>query len=379
LLYPLSEEQLALQKLARDFMRKEVLPHAARWDEEEHFSRELFTRMGRLGFAGLFVPEEYGGMDVGRLTAALIFEEMGKGASDTAYVSVHNMVASLIHRFGNDRQRRRWVAPLAAGEKLGAFCLTEAGAGSDAAAIRTSARREGDTFVVNGNKMFITCGGEADVYAVAVKTVRPDGTAGISIVVVEKGTPGLCFGKKEKKLGNRSTPTREVIFQDCRVPADHLLGEEGRGLAIFMSALDGGRVNVGAVAVGNAQAALEAAAAYAKTRVQFGQAIASFQAVQFMLADMATEIEAARLLVYQAAWMMDQGLTATRHAAMAKRLATDVAVRAALDAVQIFGGYGYTRDFPVERYLRDAKQGQIVEGTNQIQRLVIARELLKEF
>jgi len=378
LLYPLSEEQLALQKMTRDFMKKEVLPYTARWDEEEYFSRELFSRMARLGFTGLFIPEEYGGVDVGRMTAALIFEEMGRGANDTVYVSVHNMVASLIHKFGNEEQRRRWVVPLAAGEKLGAFCLTEPGAGSDAAAIQTSARPDGGGYVINGNKIFITCGGEADLYAVAVKTPRPEGGEGISIVLVEKASPGLTFGKKERKLGNRSTPTRELIFQDCRVPGENLLGGEGQGFKIFMSALDGGRVNVAAVAVGNAQAALEAALAYARDRVQFGQSIAGFQAVQIMLADMATGIEAARLLVYQAACLMDQGRVATKQAAMAKRFATDVNMKVALDAVQIFGGYGYMRDFPVERYLRDAKQGQIVEGTNQIQRLVIAREMLKE-
>ncbi|HUW64138.1 MAG TPA: acyl-CoA dehydrogenase family protein [Spirochaetia bacterium] len=378
MLYPLSEEQLALQKMTRDFMKKEVLPYTARWDEEEYFSRELFSRMARLGFTGLFIPEEYGGVDVGRMTAALIFEEMGRGANDTVYVSVHNMVASLIHKFGNEEQRRRWVVPLAAGEKLGAFCLTEPGAGSDAAAIQTSARPDGGGYVINGNKIFITCGGEADLYAVAVKTPRPEGGEGISIVLVEKASPGLTFGKKERKLGNRSTPTRELIFQDCRVPGENLLGGEGQGFKIFMSALDGGRVNVAAVAVGNAQAALEAALAYARDRVQFGQSIAGFQAVQIMLADMATGIEAARLLVYQAACLMDQGRVATKQAAMAKRFATDVNMKVALDAVQIFGGYGYMRDFPVERYLRDAKQGQIVEGTNQIQRLVIAREMLKE-
>ncbi|MFH1625526.1 MAG: acyl-CoA dehydrogenase family protein [Pseudomonadota bacterium] len=373
-----TEEQEALRRSARDFAKKELFPYAAMWDENEEFSRETFDKMGPMGFTGMLCPAECGGLDLGRLTSALIIEELAKGCMTTAmYVAVHNMVANLIHKYGSEEQRKQIVTPLAEGKKLGAFVLTEPNAGSDAASIRTSAVLDGDDYVVEGTKIFITSGGEAETYAVMVRTDREKRAGGVSTIIVEKGMPGFSFGKIEKKMGSGACPTRELVFEECRVPRENLLSQEGDGFKIAMTALDGGRVNIGAVAVGLAQAALDAAVAYARERVQFGQPIASFQGIQFMLSDMATETEAARLLVYQAGYRMDVNLPYTMYAAMAKRFATDVAMRVTTDAVQIFGGYGYMKDYPVERYMRLAKLTQIVEGTNQIQRIVISRELLR--
>lgn len=294
-----------------------------------------------------------------------------------SYVSINNLVCFLIYKNGNEEQRRRWVVPLAKGDLFGGFVLTEPNAGSDAASIRTSADKRGDEYILNGTKIFISAGGEAEVYTVVAKTDKEKGAAGASIFVVEKGTPGFSFGKIEKKMGMCSYPTRELIFDDCKVPKDHLLGEEGKGFKMIMEALDGGRINIGAISVGLAHASLNKALNYSKERVQFGKHISEFQGIQFMLADMATDIEAARLLVYKAAYMKDHGQKVTKEAAMAKKFATDVAMRVTTDAVQILGGYGYMKDYTVERYMREAKVGQIVEGTNQIQRVVIARELLK--
>ena len=375
--FALGEEQKALQKVIRDFVEKEVIPNVDKWEEMEEFPRQTFQKLAGLGLFGMAAPEEYGGTPVEALPSAIIYEELMRGYRGLSYLAVHNLCLSVISRFGNEEQKRRWVPGLAKGKLWGAFAITEPNAGSDAAAIRTAARREGDEYILNGSKIFISCGGEADVYTVSTKTDKEKGGRGISVFAVEKGAPGFSVGRTEKKLAMRAYPTRELIFENCRVPARNRIGEENGGFKIIMSGLDGGRINVGAGAVGNAQAAFDIALRYSKERVQFGQPISNFQAVQFMLADMATEIQAARLLVYQAAWLKDQGLPVTLAASMAKRFATDTAMKVTVDAVQILGGYGVMEEYKVERYMREAKIGQIVEGTNQIQRIIIARELLK--
>ncbi|HEY9855408.1 MAG TPA: acyl-CoA dehydrogenase family protein [Stenomitos sp.] len=375
--FTLNEEQQAIRDMVADFAQRELAPHAAELEERGEFSWDNFRRMGELGLTGLLTPEEYGGSGSTRLIAALVAEAIAKVcAGSGAALSVHLMVQTLINRFGTPEQKERYLPSLARGERLGAFSLTEAGAGSDAASLITTARREGDAYVLNGTKLFVTSGGEADVYAVMARTGGP-GPKGISTFLVEKGNPGLLFGKKEQKMGFGASPTRELIFEDCRVPEENLLGlQEGIGFTVAMTALDGGRISVGAAAVGIAQAALDHALRYARERAQFGKAIAEFQGIQFMLADMAADIEASRLLVYQAADLMDKGIPSTAKAAIAKRFATDACMKVTTDAVQIFGGYGYLKDFPVERLMRQAKLLQIVEGTNQIQRVIIARELL---
>lgn len=375
--FTFSTEQQALREMVAEFSRKELAPHAADLDEREEFSWPNFRRIGELGLTGLLTPEAYGGSGASRLEAAIVAEEIAKGCAGTgAALMVHLMVQTLLNRFGTPEQKARWLPPLASGERLAAFSLTEFEAGSDAAALKTSARLEGAHYVLNGTKLFVTSGGEAEVYAVMVRTGEP-GPKGISTILVEKGTQGLIFGRKEHKMGYGASPTRELVFQDCRVPKENLLGEQpGIGFTVAMTALDGGRISVGAAAVGIMQAAFDHALRYAKEREQFNKPIAAFQGIQFMLADMAAEIEASRLLVYQAAYLMDKGLPSTAQAAIAKRYATDACMRVTTDAVQIYGGYGYLKDFPVERLMRQAKVLQIVEGTNQIQRLIIARELL---
>lgn len=371
-------EQKAVVEVARRFAERELAPSAAAWDEAEEFPRETFRKMAEIGLTGMSVPEEYGGIGLDRTTIAMVLEELARGCMAMAgCLSVHTLVTRLIWSYGNEEQKHRWVVPLARGEKLGAFALTEPDAGSDAASLQTSATRNGSVYLLNGSKVFVTGGEEAEIYVVLARTDREKGAAGISSFVVEKGTRGFSFGKKERKMGFNAAPTCQLSFADCPVPAENLVGNEGEGFKLAMSSLDGGRVNIGAISIGLARAALEAALSYARERIQFGQPIAAFQAIQFMLADMATEIEAARLLVHRAARLMDRGRAATMMAAMAKRFATDTAMKVTTDAVQIFGGYGYMKDYPVERYMRAAKVGQIVEGTNQIQRLVIARELLK--
>jgi alkylation response protein AidB-like acyl-CoA dehydrogenase len=375
--FDFNEEQLDIRNTIRRFTEQEITPHAGIWDENNYFPREIYTRMATLGLMGMTIPEEYGGNMLNRLTGALVYEELARGDMATAGgLSVHNMVAGTIARLGNDEQRGRWVLRLASGELLGAFSLSEAGAGSDAASLQCRAERTGDAYIINGSKMWVTNGGEADIYLLMARTGTMQGSAGISCVVVEKGTPGFSFGKTERKMGLHSSPTRELIFEQCRVPAGNRLGEEGQGFKIALSTLDGGRINIGAIVVGVAQAAFETATAYARERVQFGKSISEFQGVQFMLADMAMKIEAARLLVYEAAYKLDQGQNASMAAAMAKCFATDMAMEVTTNAVQVLGGAGYVRDYPVERYMRDVKVAQIFEGTNQIQRVVIARALL---
>jgi alkylation response protein AidB-like acyl-CoA dehydrogenase len=373
----LDDEQQEIRDLVRKFAQQEIAPHAEQWDEESHFPRELFPAISELGLAGTLVPEKYGGAELSRLTGAVIYEQIAQADMSTAiWLAVHNMVSGLIAKFGNDAQRKRWLPKMAAGEWLGAFALSEAHAGSDAASISCLARRDGDDYILNGTKFWVTSAGQADVYAVMVRTDPDGGARGISTVVVEKDTPGFSIGKLERKMGLHSSPTGELVFDDCRVPAANLLGNEGDGLMISLSSLDGGRINIGAIATGVAQAALDVSTRYAQDRIAFGKPIGAFEGIQFMLADMAMKIEASRLLVYQAAFKMDEGEPATPYAAMAKCFATDSAMAVTTDAVQILGGAGYVRDWPVERYMRDVKVAQIFEGANQIQRIVIARSLL---
>jgi len=376
--FKLTDEQRLIRKAARDFAAKELAPNVREWEETATFSHDTFDKMGRLDFTGLYVPEKYGGTGVGRLTAAVIFEELSKGCFATAvYLSVHNMVANLIYQYGNEEQRERWVEPLAAGKKLAAYSLTEAEAGSDAASLSTTAVKTDGGYLLNGTKLYVTNGGIADVYAIMVRTDDTEKQKGISAVVVEKGTSGFTFGPHEPKMGLNASPTTELHFNDCFIPAENLLGEEGRGFNMALTALNGGRISIGACSTGLAQQAFDYALAYAHKRQQFGRSIFGFQGLQFLMADLATEIEAARLLVYRAASLMDEGEPAVLEAAMGKRFATDMAMRVTTEAVQILGGYGYMKSYPVEMYMRFAKVAQIFEGTNQIQRVVIARELSK--
>jgi alkylation response protein AidB-like acyl-CoA dehydrogenase len=376
--FKLTDEQRLIRRAARDFAAKELAPNARDWEEKHFFSRDAFDKMGALDFTGLYIPEEYGGTAVGRLTGAIVFEELAKGCFTTAvYVSVHNMVANLVYQYGNEEQRHRLGGPLARGEKLGAYSLTEADAGSDAAALSCTAVKQDGGFVLNGTKLYVTSGGVADLYAVMVRTDESLKQKGISAFIVEKGTPGFTFGPHESKMGMNASPTTELIFNNCFVPAENLIGEEGKGFNFALSALNGGRVNIGACAVGLAQQAFDYALTYAHKRQQFGKPIFSFQGLQFLFADMGAHIEASRLMVYRAASLMDQGESAVMEAAMGKLMATDTAMKVTTDAVQVLGGYGYMKSYPVEMYMRFAKIGQIFEGTNQIQRVVIARELGK--
>lgn len=375
--FDLNEEQSDIRDMVRRFTEEQLTPHAESWDEHNYFPREAYTRMAELGLMGMTTPEEYGGSALSRFAGALVYEELAQGDMATAVgLSVHNMVTGSIARFGSEEQRRRWVSRLATGELLGAFSLSEGVAGSDAASLQCRAELRGDRYVLNGSKLWVTNAGEADIYLLMARTMPGRGAGGISCFVVEKGTPGFTFGKTERKMGLHSSPTRELIFEDCAIEVAQRLGVEGQGFKIALSSLDGGRVNIGAVAVGVAQAAFETATRYAHEREQFGQRIATFQAIQFMLADMAMKIEAARLLVYEAAYKLDTGQSAGMYASMAKCFATDTAMEVTTNAVQVLGGAGYVRDYPVERYMRDIKVSQIFEGTNQIQRVVIARALL---
>ena len=375
--FDLSEDQRAFQETAREFARSEWLPHAPGWDQREEFPVAALRAAAALGFAGIYVDDEFGGSGLKRLDATLIFEELATAcASTAAYLSIHNMAAWMIDRFGSREQRARFLPKLMSMEHFASYCLTEPGSGSDAAALQTSARRDGDEYVLNGTKAFISGGGSSDIYVAMVRT-GDSGPRGISCVVVEKGTKGLSFGKKEEKLGWHSQPTAAVIFEDCRVPIANRLGKEGEGFSIAMMGLDGGRLNIGACSLGGARACLETASRYVVERKQFGQPIADFQATQFKLADMATELDAARLLIWRAAFLLDaKSPEATQAAAMGKRFATDVGFRVVNDALQLHGGYGYLKDFPIERYLRDLRVHQILEGTNEIMRVIISRRLL---
>lgn len=377
--FQLTEEQEMLRKMVREFAENEVEPTARERDEEERFDREIFDQMAELGLTGIPWPEEYGGIGSDFISYCIAVEELSRVCASTGVtLSAHLSLASWpIFAYGTEEQKKNHLKRLATGEALGAFALSEPGAGSDVAAMKTTAEKDGDHYVINGSKSWITNGGEADIYVVFAKTDPEARHRGISAFIIEKGTEGFSFGKKEKKLGIRSSPTTELIFENCRIPKENLLGEEGEGFKIAMRTLDGGRNGIAAQAVGIAQGALDAAISYAKEREQFGKPIAHNQAISFKLADMATEIEAARLLTYQAAWLESNGKPYGTQSAMSKLYAGDVAMRVTVEAVQIFGGYGYTKDYPVERYMRDAKITQIYEGTQEVQRLVIGRALTK--
>jgi alkylation response protein AidB-like acyl-CoA dehydrogenase len=375
--FELTDDQQAFRETARAFAREEWLPQAPGWDERAEFPVEALRRAAALGFAAIYVGEEFGGSGLGRLDATIIFEELATACVSTAaYLSIHNMAAWMIDRFGTREQRARFLPPLMTMDHFASYCLTEPGSGSDAAALATRAVRDGRDYILHGTKAFISGGSVSDVYVTMVRT-GGTGPKGISCLVVEKGAPGLSFGKLEKKLGWNTQPTAMVIFEDCRVPIANRLGEEGDGFRIAMMGLDGGRLNVSACSLGGGRACLEAARDHVLERRQFGQRLADFQALRFQLADMATELDAARLMVRRGAVSLDRGdAEATMHCAMAKRLATDAGFRICNDALQLFGGYGYLRDFPIERYLRDVRVHQILEGTNEIMRVIIARRLL---
>ena len=375
----LTEEQEILQKVVREFARKKVAPKAAEYDRTEEFPWDNITVMAELDLMGIPIPEKFGGAGLDTVSYMLTIEEISKACAATgAILAVHTSAGTMpILLFGTEEQKQKYLPALASGKKIGAFALTEPGAGSDASRVATTAVRDGDFYILNGAKCFITNGGAAEIYTVFASMDKTKGTKGITAFIVEKGTPGFSIGKKEKKMGIRASSTTELIFENCQIPAENRLGEEGKGFKIAMMVLDGARIGIGSQALGIAQAAYEEALQYAKVREQFGKPIASLQAVSFMLADMAIQIEAARQLVYHTATLKDQGLPYGKEAAMAKTFASDTAVAVALDAIQIMGGYGYSREYPVERLFRDAKITQIYEGTNQIQRVVIASHILK--
>lgn len=377
--FKLSEEHEMIRKMVRDFAEKEVAPTAAERDEEERFDVELFHKMAELGLTGIPWPEEYGGIGSDFLAYVIAVEELSRvDASAGVVLSAHTSLAGWpVYKYGTEEQKQKYLRPMAEGSKIGAYCLTEAGSGSDAGGMKTTAKKDGDHYILNGSKMFITNGGIADTYIVFAVTDPSSKHKGTSAFIVESDFEGFAVGKKEKKLGIRSSPTTEVIFDNCRVPAENLLGEEGQGFIIAMKTLDGGRNGIAAQAVGIAQGALDHSVAYAKEREQFGKPIAANQGIGFKLADMATSIEASRLLTYQAAWLESNGLPYGKESAMAKLMAGDTAMNVTTEAVQVYGGYGYTKDYPVERFMRDAKITQIYEGTQEIQRLVISRMLTK--
>jgi hypothetical protein len=377
--FELTEDQRAIEDAARRFAKDRLAPFAAEWDEKSHFPVDVLREAADLGFAGIYVKTDVGGSEMSRLDAAIIMEELSAGCTSTAaFISIHNMASWMIDRFGSDEQRHRFLPKMTTMEKIASYCLTEPGSGSDAASLKTRAVKDGDHYVLNGGKAFISGAGVSDVYVCMVRTGE-DGPKGVSCLVVEKGTPGLSFGKKERKMGWNSQPTATVLFDNCRVPVANRIGAEGEGFRIAMMGLDGGRINIGACSVGTARAALEEAMQYAKDRKQFGRPIADFQASQFKLADMATELEASRLMIRNAADALDRrDPRATMLCAMAKRFATDAGSKIANDALQLHGGYGYLKDFPAERHVRDLRVHQILEGTNEIMRVIVAREMSRQ-
>ena len=376
--FALTDDQQAIQDAARQFAAAELAPHSAEWDETHHFPVDVMRRAAALGFASIYVGEAHGGSALGRLDAAIIFEELSYGdVSTAAFLSIHNMVSWMIDRFGSDALRARYVPRLATMELIGSYGLTEPGSGSDASALRTTARLDGDHYVLNGSKAFISGAGTSDVYVVMART-GGDGPKGISALVVEAGAPGLSFGALERKMGWNSQPTAQVNFDDCRVPAANLVGEEGQGFRYAMMGLDGGRLNIGACSLGGARLALDTAKSHLETRTAFGKALKENQGLQFKIADMATELEAARLMIRNAADALDRrDPRATQLCAMAKRFSTDAGFKVANDALQLHGGYGYLRDYPLERIVRDLRVHQILEGTNEIMRVITARELFR--
>jgi len=377
--FNLTDDQRAIEDAARAFALAELAPHAARLDEEKLLPREVLQAAAALGFAGLYVQEDVGGSALGRLDASIVFEQLSYGdVAVAAFISIHNMASWMIDRFGSDDLRRRYLPKLTTMEFVASYCLTEPGSGSDAAAMKTSATKDGDSYVLNGSKAFISGAGYSDVYVVMART-GGQGAKGVSAFVVENGTPGLSFGAPEKKMGWNAQPTAQVNFDDCRVSEANRIGGEGEGFKIAMAGLDGGRINIASCSLGGAGLALDTAKSYLETRKQFGQALKEFQGLQWRFADMATELDAARLMVRRAAHSLDNKLpNATQHCAMAKRFATDAGFEVANQALQLHGGYGYLRDFPLERIVRDLRVHQILEGTNEIMRVITARELFRQ-
>ena len=377
--FDLTEDQLAIQEMARRFTADAITPFAAEWDEKHIFPRNTIRAAAELGFGGIYVSEESGGIGLGRLEAALIMEAMAYGCPSTsAFISIHNMASWMIDRFGSKAVKDKYLPSMVPMERIGSYCLTEAGSGSDAAALKARAARDGDHYVVTGSKQFISGGGENEIYVVMVRT-GDEGPKGISCLVIEKDMPGVSFGALERKLGWHSQPTAQVNFDGVRVPVENLVGGEGEGFRIAMMGLDGGRLNIGACSLGGAQRGIDETLAYTKERKQFGQSIADFQNTQFMLADMETELQAARTLLYAAAVKVTENAPdKTRFAAMAKRMATDTGSSVVDRALQLHGGYGYLMDYPIERFWRDLRVHSILEGTNQVMRMIIARDMLRQ-
>ena len=377
--FQLTEDQLAIQEMARRFTADAITPHAAKWDEEQIFPRDTIKSAAELGFAAIYVSEESGGIGLGRLESALIMEAMAYGCPATsAFISIHNMASWMIDCFGGDAVKAKYLPGLVSMDTIASYCLTEPGSGSDAAALKTAARLEGDHYVVSGTKQFISGAGVNDIYVTMVRT-GVDGAKGISCLVIEKDMPGVSFGAKERKLGWNASPTAQVIFDNVKVPVENRVGAEGDGFRFAMAGLDGGRLNIGACSLGGAQRCLDEAVAYTKDRQQFGQPIADFQNTQFMLADMATDLEAARALLYLAAAKVTSNAPdKSRFSAMAKRLATDSGSSVVDRALQLFGGYGYLKDYPIERFWRDLRVHSILEGTNQVMRMIVGRDLLRQ-
>lgn len=379
--FALSDDQRALQQAAADFAKIELTPQAAEWDAASHFPVDVIKRAGEAGFLAIYIDEEHGGLGLSRLDASLIFEQLSQGCiSTTAYLTIHNMASWMIANWGDEVLRNAWLPSLISGERLASYCLTEPGAGSDAAGLRTRAIRDGNDYVITGSKMFISGAGATDVLVVMARTGDTDsGAGGISTFLVPADSPGISYGKNEDKMGWKSQPTRLVSFDDVRVPAGHRLGEEGEGFKLAMKGLDGGRLNIASCSLGAAQYALTLSRDYLQERKQFGKALAGFQALQFKFADMATELVSARLMVRHAAWRLDTGdPQASAHCAMAKRLATDIGFNVCNEALQLHGGYGYIKEYPLERLVRDTRVHQILEGTNEIMRLIASRRLFED-
>ena len=377
--FSFSEEQQAFRETARQFAEKELAPYAAEWDANSTFPKDSIRRAGELGFCSLYCDEQYGGMGLSRLDASLIFEQMAAGCtSTTAFITIHNMATWMLTHFGNEALRERWAAPLMSGEALASYCLTEPNAGSDAASLTTSARRDGDDYLITGGKVFISGAGDTDVLVLMARTGGP-GAGGISCFAIPADSKGISYGRNEDKMGWKSQPTRAITLENVRVPVGNRIGDEGQGFKIAMAGLDGGRINVASCSLGAATAALNQAQSYTLERKQFGQAIATFQNTQFALADMATHLVAAQQMVRLAAWKLDSGAAdKTLYCAMAKRLATDLCFDICNQALQLHGGYGYIKEYPLERYVRDSRVHQILEGTNEIMRVIISRRVLQD-
>lgn len=377
--FGLSEDTLAFRDAAKDFAMAEMLPHAEVWDRDEVFPKDVMRQAAEMGFGGVYVRDDVGGTGLGRLDAAVIFEALAHGCtSTTAYITIHNMCGGIIDKYGTEEQRQKWLPDLCTMESLASYCLTEPGSGSDAASLSTKAVKEGDNYILNGSKAFISGAGDTDVYLVMARTGAA-GPKGISCFIIPKDTPGLSFGKKEHKMGWNSQPTRAVILEDCAVPAANLLAAEGDGFKIAMNGLDGGRVNIGAISIGAAQQCLDVAVDYTAGRKQFGKALSDFQVNQFKLADMATDLVSSRLMVHNAARLLDAGSpSATTAAAMAKVLSTESSFRVCDEALQLHGGYGYLKEYPIERYLRDVRVHRILEGTSEVMRMIVSRAVLQD-